>query len=452
MSKTLNMTQGNPLRLLFLFAMPLMFGNVFQQLYTVVDTAIVGQGVGMDALAALGTVDWLNWLFLGIAQGYTGGFAVRIAQKFGQGDLPGMQKFAGQSAFLSAVIAIGCTVLGQALLPVFLSLLRVPTDLKPMGALYMRILLAGFPAVMFFNYCSAVLRAVGDSKTPLVAMIVASVANIALDALAVFWLEWDIAGAAGATVVAQCLAGLICAGKILKTEALHFSHQDMKPQWALSKDLLLIGSPVAAKNTVIALGGMTVQTVVNAFSMSFIAGFTATNKLYGLLEIAATSYGYAVTTYVGQNYGAMAIKRIQSGIRAATSLAVATSLVIGALMLVFGRPITMIFISREDPLLAAEAGEIAYRYLCCMSISLPVLYLLYVYQSGLQGVGNTVVPMVSGILEFALRVSLSVAVAATGWRYGIFGAEVSAWWGAAIFLMLGYFRTYRKLKKNIPNA
>ena len=307
-------------------------------------------------------------------------------------------------------------------------------------------------AVMFFNYCSAVLRAVGDSKTPLVAMIVASVANIALDALAVFWLEWDIAGAAGATVVAQCLAGSICAGKILRTEALHFSHQDMKPQWALSKDLLLIGSPVAAKNIIIALGGMVVQTVVNAFPMSFIAGFTATNKLYGLLEIAATSYGYAVTTYVGQNYGAMAIKRIQSGIRAATSLAIATSLVIGALMLVFGRPITMIFISREDPLLAAEAGEIAYRYLCCMSISLPVLYLLYVYQSGLQGVGNTVVPMVSGILEFALRVSLSVAVAATGWRYGIFGAEVSAWWGAAIFLMLGYFRTYRKLKKNIPNA
>lgn len=447
MAKNLNMTKGSPLKLLFTFSLPLMFGNVFQQLYTVVDTAIVGRGVGMTALAALGTVDWLNWLFLGVAQGFTSGFAVRVAQNFGQGNIRGMQKAAGQSALLSAVIAVLCILLGQLLLPVFLGAMQVPMELRPMGTLYMRIMLAGFPAVMFFNYCSSLLRAVGNSKTPLVAMIVASLVNIVLDVVFVFVFHWGIGGAAIATVIAQCLSGVVCAWKVIKTPELHFKSADWKPDPPLCKDLLAIGAPVAAKNVIIALGGMVVQSIVNGFSLAFIAGFTSTNKLYGLLEIAATSYGYAVTTYVGQNYGAMDLPRIKKGMQDATMLAVVTSLVIAGVMLVFGRQITMIFISREDPVLAADAGNIAYWYLCAMSISLPVLYLLYVYQSGLQGMGNTVVPMVSGILEFVLRVSLSITIAVTGFQYGIFGAEVSAWWGAAIFLMISYFRHYNKTKK-----
>ena len=450
MAKNLNMTRGNPLKLLFTFSLPLMFGNVFQQLYTVVDTAIVGRGVGMTALAALGTVDWLNWLFLGVAQGFTSGFAVRISQNFGRGDIRGMQKVAGQSAFLSVAITVLCVLFGQLLLPVFLTLMRVPLDLQPQGTLYMRIMLAGFPAVMFFNYCSSLLRAVGNSKTPLVAMIVASFVNIVLDCVFVFVLPWGIGGAAVATVIAQVFSGVVCAIKVINTQELHFRKSDWSPVAPLCKDLMSIGAPVAAKNVIIALGGMVVQTIVNGFSLAFIAGFTSTNKLYGLLEIAATSYGYAVTTYVGQNYGAMDLPRIKKGMRDATMLAVVTSLVIAGVMLVFGRQITMIFISREDPVLAADAGNIAYWYLCAMSISLPVLYLLYVYQSGLQGMGNTVVPMVSGMLEFVLRVSLSITIAITGFQYGIFGAEVSAWWGAAIFLMISYFRHYNKVKKHSP--
>lgn len=225
---------------------------------------------------------------------------------------------------------------------------------------------------------------------------------------------------------------------------LHFQKEDLLPQGAVCKDLLLFGSPVATKNIIIALGGMAVQTVVNKFDLSFIAGFTATNKLYGLLEIAATSYGYGLTTYVGQNFGAIKLDRVKKGISSATLLAVATSLVIATLMLVFGRSVTMIFISQDDPILAKTAGDIAYQYLCTMCISLPILYLLYVYQAGLQGMSNTVMPMISGIIEFVLRVSLSLLVGVTGYQKGIFGAEVSAWWGASIFLMLSYFSHYRK--------
>ena len=213
-------------------------------------------------------------------------------------------------------------------------------------------------------------------------------------------------------------------------------------------DLARIGSPVAAKNMIIAIGGMVIQSIVNGFDLSFIAGFTATNKLYGLLEIAAISYGYAVTTYVGQNYGAGLISRIRSGVRSAAILSLLTSFIIAAVMILFGRPITMLFISAEDAALVASAGETAYRYLCVMSVSLPVLYLLYVFLSALQGLGRTVSTMVSGIVEFLLRVGFSMLVGWSGYQNGIFGAEVSAWFGAAAFLSASYLHYIRKLQKD----
>ena len=448
MSKHINMTQGKPLKLLVSFAIPLMFGNIFQQLYTVVDTAIVGRGVGLDALAALGSVDWLNWMVLGLAFGFTQGFSVRISQKFGEGDMEGLKQIAGQSAFLSAAISVVSTLLVQLALPLILTLLNVRDDLRDTATLYTRILLGGMTASVFYNYCASVLRAIGDSRTPLVAMVVASVVNIALDCVAVFLLGWGVAGAAAATVAAQCLAGVICLWKIFATPGLRFGWKQMIPVWTDCRDLLKIGTPIAAKNTVIAVGGMAIQSIVNGFSVSFIAGFIATNKLYGLLEIAALSYSYAVTTYVGQNYGAGNIDRIRKGVRSATSLSLITSVVIAVVMLVFGRNIISLFISSEDPGMVAAASDTSYAYLCVMSAFLPVLYLLYVFLSALQGIGKTVSTMVSGIIELVSRVSFAVVVAWIGIEYLIFGAEVTAWLGAAIFLGVSYFLAMRKLDKS----
>ena len=444
MSKTLNMTQGRPLKLLIRFSLPLMFGNVFQQLYTVVDTAIVGKGVGMAALAALGGVDWLNWMMLGIAQGFTQGFSVRIAQKFGEEDAVGLRRFMGQSALLSAILALVCVLLGQLALPLFLLFLQVPAELQSMANLYTRILFAGLPAVFFFNYCSAMLRAVGDGKTPLIAMAVASVVNIVLDILAVFVLKWGIAGAAIATLVSQCLSGCICIMKIWRTPLLKFSKSDLVPDKTTLRNLLAIGSPSAAKNMIIAIGGMAVMAVVNTCGTAFIAGFTSTNKLYGLLEICALSYGYAVITYVGQNYGAMRFDRIKAGIKSATVLAVATALVISALMFLFGRPITMLFISTENPADALEAGNVAYHYLCVMASWLPVLYILYLLLSALQGLGDTVRPMISGIIELVCRVAIAIFVAYIGYESGIFFAEIIAWTGAVVYLWYHYRKRMKK--------
>ena len=451
MARTLNMTAGSPGTLLFSFALPLMFGNIFQQLYTIVDTAIVGRGVGMLALAALGTVDWLNWMMLGIAQGFTQGFCIRMSQKFGAQDIEGLKLTLGTSILLTAVVAVAGTLISQLGLPVFLRWMQVPDDLTQSATLYSRIIMGGFTAVCFFNLCSSTLRAVGDSKTPLIAMVIASVTNILLDILAVFVLKWGIAGAAAATVFSQLLSGILCAVKIWQTPELKFQKHHLTLNLQNAKDLMGIGIPAAVKNIIIAAGGMVVQTVVNSFdSMSFIAGFTATNKLYGLLEIAALSYGYAVTTYVGQNYGAGFIPRIRSGVRSANMLALVSSFVIAAVMLLFGRQITMLFISREDMALALEAGETAFRYLCLMSVSLPILYVLYVYMSALQGMGNTVAPMWSAAFELAIRLAVAFTVAQIGYRNGIFWAEVGAWYGGAATQALGYFLQIRRIKKS-PN-
>ena len=426
------------------FSLPLMLGNVFQQLYTVVDTAIVGKGVGILALAALGSVDWLNWMMLGIAQGFTQGFSVRVAQAFGAGDEKGLHRLMGQSSLAAAALAVLCTLLGQLGLPLFLQLLKVPENLYGPAALYIRILFAGLPVVFFFNYCSAMLRAVGDSKTPLVAMTVAAVTNIVLDALTVFVLGWGIAGAAVATVAAQCLSGGICAVKIFHTPQLRFEKSHLFPHSNTLTDLLKVGTPVAAKNIAVAAGGMVVLSVVNTCGTTFIAGFTASSKLYGVLEIAAISYGFAVNTYVGQNYGAGRMDRIRTGMKSATVLAVATSLAVAAVMFLFGRQITMLFISGENPLDAAQAGEIAYLYLRVMASALPVLYVLYLLLFSLQGLGDTVRPMLSGIVELALRIAVSVAVAYTGYALGILGAEPAAWIGSTLYLWYHYRKTVKK--------
>ena len=447
MSQDTNMTQGRPMGLLTAFALPLMFGNLFQQLYTVVDIAVIGRGIGMDALAALGCVDWLNWMMIGIAQGFTQGFSVRIAQKYGEGDLTEMRRFIGQSAVLSAFLSLLYLALGQALLGVALILLRVPTDLSPMAEIYTRTLLIGAPAVMFFNYCASVLRAVGDSKTPLKAMIIASILNILLDLIAVFTLGLGIAGAGMATNIAQCVAGAICAVKITKNPLLRFGKEELRKNIPILKNLTAIGTPAAAKNIIISAGGMIVQAVVNSFGTGFIAGFTATSKLYGLLEIAAISYGYAVTTYVGQNFGAGRPDRIRAGIRAAVKLSVVTSLVIALIMFVFGRPITGLFISTENPLLAAEAKTIAYTFLCVMAAFLPVLYMLYVYLSALQGMGYTGITLISGILEFCIRAGIALIIGQSGYEMGIFSTEPVAWCGAFLYLMIYYRRKIKYMEQ-----
>lgn len=445
-SNTRIMTEGRPLPLIVSFALPLMVGNIFQQMYTVVDTMVVGKALHVQALAALGASDWLNWLMLGLVQGLTQGFAILMAQEFGAKRMEDLKNTIGSSIVISAICAVILTVAGQLALEPILRLLQTPDAIIGDTMLYLRIMFLGTPIITAYNLLACVLRSLGDGKTPLYAMIAASVTNIVLDLVFVLVFGWGIAGAAIATLIAQVVSGAYCLRVMLKIPFLKLKKENFKLTAAMAKRLIGLGSPMALQNAMIAVGGMIVQAVVNGFGVIFIAGFTATNKLYGVLEIAATSYGYAMITYTGQNLGAGKIQRIRNGMKAALMVAVVTSLVIAAAMILLGKLILGLFLS-GTPEEVEAAMAVAYHYLVVMSVCLPILYILHVVRSAIQGMGDTVKPMLSGVSEFVMRTVGALTLPMVLGNAGVFYAEVSAWLGADIILIPSYFITMKKISK-----
>lgn len=444
-----DMTSGRPLGLIVSFALPLMFGNVFQQLYTVIDTMVVGKALGVDALAALGVTDWLYWMLLGMVQGITQGFGILMAREFGAKQFERLKKVTGNAVTLSAVFAIFFLILGQVIAYPMLALLKTPEKIIGDSLLYLRIMFAGMPIVMAYNLLACILRALGDGKTPLVAMIVASLINIALDILFVLVFRWGIVGAASATLIAQLISCVYCLRQIRRLEFMRLQTQHYRPEMRLLGRLLGLGAPMAAQNAIIAIGGMIIQSVVNGYGVAFIGGFTASNKLYGVLEIAASSYGYAMITYVGQNLGANRFDRIRKGVRCAVAVSIATAVLIAVIMIVLGKNIVSMFISGTHQEVI-EATRVGYDYLFTMSVCLPILYILHLTRSSVQGLGNTVLPMASGFAELVMRTAGVFLIPMMIGEYGIFVAEVSAWLGADLILIPSYFITVKKAEKLRP--
>lgn len=445
-TKTKDMTKGSPFKLLLVFALPLMVGNVFQQLYTVMDTIIVGQVLGVSALASLGAADWLNWMMVCVIQGFTQGFSIRIAQDFGAGNAKAIRKDITASARLAIILAICFFVFFELTVPPFLRVMKTPDDVIGGSLLYLRVLFLGIPIVMAYNALAGILRAFGNGRAPLVAMVIACFVNIVLDIVFVAFFRWGIAGAAIATVIAQACSALYCFMAFSKIEIGKPQKADWQNDSQLNISLIKLGLPMALQYIMICVGGMIVQTVVNGFGMLFIAGFTASNKLYGVLEIAATSYGYAVVTYTGQNLGAGKYDRIRQGVRSALLAAVITSSVIAACMLLVGRDFIGMFLS-GTPEEVEGALEIGYRYLAIMSYCLVTLYFLYVYRSALQGLGDTMMPLFSGIAEFVMRTGVALLLPLLIGADGILYAESSAWIGADAILITAYYYRMSKLGK-----
>lgn len=442
-----NMTDGNPVSLIVSFALPLMVGNIFQQLYSVVDSMVVGKCLGVDALAALGATTWPNWVVLGFIQGLTQGFSILMSQAFGADDKKRLKQTIGNSIVLSALCSIVLLLLGLSAARGLLALLKTPQTIIPSSMSYLRISLLGIPVITGYNLLAAILRALGDSQTPLRAMAMASVANVGLDLLFVMVFHWGIEGAAIATVAAQLCSFLFCLRYMWDARLLSLAKHDFHIQAQLARSMFALSAPMALQNLMIAGGGMIVQSVVNRFGLIFIAGFTAGSKLHGVLEIATSSYGFAMTTYVGQNLGAKRMDRIHAGVRAALKVAVFTSLVISGVMLLSGRAILSGFVSGS-----AEEMEqtitVAYEYLAIMCVCLPILYVLYIIRSSIQGLGNTFWPMVSGIGELIMRTGAALLLTAQIGATGVFLAEVLAWAGADVVLILSYFHMMKKCSCN----
>ena len=414
-----NMTKGSPAKLIFTFAIPLMLGNVFQQFYTVVDTAIVGQALGVNALAALGAADWLNWLVLGLIQGFAQGFSIYMAQRFGAEDHEGLNRSIGATISLSAVISILTVILSQVAMAPVLRAMNTPEEIIGGAFTYLRIMFAGIPIIMAYNVLASILRALGDSKTPLYAMVIASILNVGLDLLFVLVVHWGIAGAVVATVIAQLFAALYCLRAVLHVKVIHLKKEYFRLNPEIAKRLLGLGTPVAAQNVIIAVGGMVVQSVVNRYGTLFVAGFTATNKLKGM--------------------------------HSATWIALLTSVVITVFVLIFGKYGIALFISGTAEEVSISS-QVAIHYLNIMSICLSILYMLHIYRSALMGLGDTIMPMASGIMEFLMRIGVALFLPLIIGQEGIFYAEITAWAGAAILLVTTYFLRMHKLTRELDTS
>ncbi len=452
MSRVKDMTAGNPVRLILSFSLPLILANLGQQLYMIADAAIVGRGVGVKALAAVGATDWSYWVILWTITTMTQGFATFVSRYFGKRDFEKMNKAVAMSCLLSAGIAVILTVAGLVLTRPVLELLKTPADIMEQSVVYLSTMIAGSLAVAGYNMTASILRAFGDGKSPLIAMVIAGVLNIGLDLVAVFLLHWGVFGAALASVIAQLVAFCYCFMRICKVEQVKLDREAFRPDRQMIRKLLAFGLPLALQYVVINASGMILQSTVNLQGSIFVAGYTANNKVYGLLECSAISLGFAATTFFSQNYGAKQLDRFRAGMRATIAICIGMALAVGGLMALFGRQLLSLFIDSAETG-SVEALAISHRYLMTMSASLIILFLIYAYRSALQSVGSSIPSLISGFTECGARVLLAKGLYLWLGQEVLYFSEPAAWLGSLVFIMGAYYvlrNRYLKPAKTRP--
>lgn len=444
MERTTDMTNGSAVKLLLTFSFPLIVTNLGQQLYMMVDAAIVGRGVGVRALAAVGSADWTYWLILWTVAGLTQAFATFISRYFGDKDYASVNKTIATSTILCAVIGIILTVAGLLCARPVLELLDTPDDIIDNAAVYLITMISGTLVVTAYNMTAAILRAFGDGKSPLTAMIIAAVLNVGLDLLFVMVFKWGIFGAAFASVLSQLVSFIYCFSQIKKISCVKFDRNVWKINFKMIWDLLSFSIPLSLQYIVIALGGIILQSTINLQGSSFVAGFTAVNKIYGLFECTAISLGIAFSTYFAQNFGAGFKGRVRSGVRTSEKLCVVAAIIVTIIVSASGKYLLKLFLdTKKDG--GIEAFDIGMRYLYCMLNFLIILYLIYVYRNALQAIGISLWSMLSGIAELFVRVFMAkVAIKWIGVN-ALYWVEPAAWVGALLVVIIPYYLFRNKL-------
>ena len=445
MPRIKDMTAGKPVALILAFATPILAGNLLQQLYNLVDSLIVGRILGVTALAAVSASGWLDWAVLSIPMGLAQGFSIQAAQYFGANRPEELRRTVGQSILIAVFATMLLEAASQLLLHPVLEWMNTPAETFSLTEGYLRIIYGGLPVVMAVNVLNGFLHALGNSRTPLAALAIASAANMLLDWFFVGYCRMGINGGACATVIAQVISALISFRTVCRLFMLHPEKKDLHPDRKMMARLIRLGVPIAFQNVIIAAGGLILQGVVNGFGFIFMAGYNAASRLQGLVEMAGASVGSAVGTFMGQNIGAGKKDRVYRGLHSSARISVCMALGIGAVMILLGRQILSMFI-QDEPSLAEQVLSFGYQFLCVMAAGLPMLYLLFVYRSTLQGLGNTVIPMISGFVELGMRVGCALLLPLFFGVWGIYTAEISAWIGAGVLLIISCYRELRKIK------
>jgi putative MATE family efflux protein len=431
-----DMTVGNPTKIIIFFAIPLLIGNIFQQFYNMADTLIVGRCIGVQALAAVGAVGSIVFAYLGFVNGVTSGFAIPIAQSFGAKKFDDLRRNLAMGIELSVVITVLFTLLGIITLHSVLALMKTPEDIYQQAYSYMVIIIAGLCSMVTYNFVSAILRALGNSKVPLYFLIVASIVNVVLDIVLIRNFGMGVEGAAVATVIAQGLAGVLSVLYLIKSfPELHLRRNDWRPNGRMILRLLQIGIPMGLQFSVTAIGIMVLQSAINGFGSETVAAYTAASKVEQLATQILVSIGATVANYVGQNLGAGRYDRIKTGVRKAEIIGVVAAIFGGVLMILCGKPLIGLFVEGGGQ----NMIDIGYYYLRFIAFWFTPLALLFIHRNSLQGMGETFVPLMAGVAELVMRAVCAFGLVGPLGFLGVCIANPASWVGAAIPLIWTYY-------------
>lgn len=425
---TLDMTRGNPAKLILAFSLPLFLGNLFQQLYNMADTFIVGRTLGANALAAVGATGSISFFILGFAQGLAQGFSIVTAQRFGAKNEEGVRASFGCSLVLCIVGTLVLTPLSAWGARALLQVLRTPADIIDNAHAYIFVILLGLGASLMFNLLASALRAVGDSRTPLYFLILASLVNIVLDYVLITQFHMGVAGAAVATIVAQLLSGTLCVVYMLrKFPQLHIGLRHLKPSITEITTHLRIGLPMAFQNSIIAIGALILQIAINGLGSDAVAGFTTGSRIEGIFTLPLASLGVTMATFCAQNYGAGDYKRVVRGLRQCLAICMVYSVAAGAVSVLLGGKLAALFLPSQP-----DVVQLAHTFLSIVGAGYWMLGILFICRSGLQGLGKSAVPTVAGFLELVMRSGAAILLTAPLGFVGVCLAEPLAWCASAV--------------------
>ena len=452
-----DLTKGAPLKLMLLFSIPLLIGNIFQQFYNIADIIIVGRTLGMTALASVGAVSPLFFLIMFIIVGMTNGFAVITGQRFGAKDYEGVRRSVTMSTILSTVFTITFTIICAAAMHHILFLMNVPQEIYKDAYYYIQIVVIGLIVANFYNLLASIIRALGDSMTPLYCLIIASVLNIFLALLFILEFHMGVPGSAFALVLSQAFSALLCVWYVKKHfPILHLKKKDWIIDWKKEFNFALahlkVGIPMAVQFGILGLSLLIIQSVCNTFGPNVIAAFTAALRIEQMATLPMISFGVALAAYVAQNFGAGNFSRIRFGVKKASLINVILSIVMAFIMHFWGGHLVRIFVGYQNE----DIVKIAHDYLFRSSLFYFFLAQIFIYRNALQGLGRAVIPMLAAVGELLMRAFAAIYLAAKIGYFGVFYAGPIAWVAASIVLAAGYYstikqfilKTQQKLRKN----
>ncbi|MFR1671362.1 MAG: MATE family efflux transporter [Candidatus Gastranaerophilaceae bacterium] len=446
-----DMTKGAPLKLLLLFSVPLLIGNIFQQLYNLADIVIVGRTLGIDALAAVGAISPLFFLIMFVVVGLTNGFAVITGQKFGAKDFDGVRRSVVVSLILGTSFTIVFSIITTILLNPILHWMNVPQEIYHNAFWYIQIVIAGLITGCFYNLLASIIRALGDSKTPLYFLIFASILNIFLALLFILKFHMGVPGSAVAVVLSQAISALMCVFYVKKRfPILHLKKKD----WIFDKsnreediefalEHLKVGIPMALQFSILGIGILIIQSVCNTFGPNIIAAFTAALRIEQIATLPMVSFGVALAAYVAQNYGARNFSRIRQGVKKASIINLILSLIMAFIMHYWGSDIVRVFLgnSQENIIMIARS------YLFISTMFYFFLGQIFIFRNALQGMGQTIIPLTASFAELMVRSYAAVYLAVKFSYFGIFYAGPIAWVTASLIVAIGYTSRIGKIAR-----